>query len=163
MFGKCILFHIMFFQRSTWVPLERFPCMWLYFSRYCRVMIQKPLYTESASMSWMWPLPVTVTTRTWLVGNPYKPSFTTATGRGPHPMYVLDSIMGLFLSAFSMLGGTCTGTREYAGSPSRSPGHIKWMFLKESRGTFRGDLGYANDMHAGKLPYMAWWLHLRLS
>ena len=68
-----------------------------------------------------------------------------------------------FLSAFNMPGGTCTGTREYAGSPSRSPGHIKWMLLKEPRGTFKGDLGYANDMHAGKLPYMAWWLHLRLS
>ena len=34
------------------------------------------------------PLPVRVTTRiiTFLVGNPYKPSFTTVTGRGPHPI-----------------------------------------------------------------------------
>ena len=33
------------------------------------------------------PLPVTVTTRiiTFLIGNPYKPSFTTVTVRGPHP------------------------------------------------------------------------------
>ena len=36
------------------------------------------------------PLPVTVKTRiiTFLVGNPYKPSFATATGRGPHPIYI---------------------------------------------------------------------------
>ena len=36
------------------------------------------------------PLPVTVTTRiiTFLVGDPYKPSFTNVTGRGPHPMYM---------------------------------------------------------------------------
>ena len=35
------------------------------------------------------PLPVTVTTRiiTFLVGNPYKPSFATVTGKGPHPRY----------------------------------------------------------------------------
>ena len=33
------------------------------------------------------PLPVTVTTRiiTFSVGDPYKPSFSTVTGRGPHP------------------------------------------------------------------------------
>ena len=34
------------------------------------------------------PLPVTVTTRIidiFSVGNPYKPSFTTVTGWGPHP------------------------------------------------------------------------------
>ena len=33
------------------------------------------------------PLTVTVTTRiiTLLVGNPYKPSFTTVTVRGPYP------------------------------------------------------------------------------
>ena len=35
------------------------------------------------------PLTVTVTTRiiTFLVGNPYKPSFATVTVRGPHPSY----------------------------------------------------------------------------
>ena len=35
------------------------------------------------------PHPVTVTTRiiTFLVGNPYKPSFATVTGRGVVPMY----------------------------------------------------------------------------
>ena len=34
------------------------------------------------------PLPVTVTTRiiTFLVGDPYKPSFATVTGRGDNPM-----------------------------------------------------------------------------
>ena len=42
------------------------------------------------------PLTVTVTTRTisykpsFLVGNPYKPSFPTVTVRGPHPMYHLQ-------------------------------------------------------------------------
>ena len=36
------------------------------------------------------PLPVTVTTRiiTFLVGNPYKPSFVTVTGRGDNPRYI---------------------------------------------------------------------------
>ena len=39
------------------------------------------------------PHPVTVTTRiiTFLVGNPYKPSFVTVTGRGPHPIYIYIS------------------------------------------------------------------------
>ena len=37
------------------------------------------------------PLPVTVTTRviTNSVGNPYKPSFATVTGRGPHPRHII--------------------------------------------------------------------------
>ena len=35
------------------------------------------------------PLPVTVTRIvTCLIGNPYKPSFATVTGRGPHPIYI---------------------------------------------------------------------------
>ena len=36
------------------------------------------------------PLPVTVTTRiiTFLVGDPYKPSFATVTGRGNNPKYM---------------------------------------------------------------------------
>ena len=36
------------------------------------------------------PLPITVTTRiiTFLVGDSYKPSFATVTGRGPHPKNV---------------------------------------------------------------------------
>ena len=39
------------------------------------------------------PFPVTVTTRiiTFLVGDPYKPSFATITGRGDNPMYMLTS------------------------------------------------------------------------
>ncbi len=39
------------------------------------------------------PLPVTVTTRiiTFLVGDPYKPSFATVTGRGDNPRYGLFS------------------------------------------------------------------------
>ncbi len=41
------------------------------------------------SMIWVVPLPVTVTTRivTFLVGDPYKPSFATVTGRGDNPKY----------------------------------------------------------------------------
>ena len=37
----------------------------------------------------LYPLPVTVTTRiiTFLVGDPYKPSFATVTGRGDNPSY----------------------------------------------------------------------------
>ena len=36
------------------------------------------------------PLPVTVTTKiiTFLVGDPYKPSFATVTGRGDDPRYI---------------------------------------------------------------------------
>ena len=39
------------------------------------------------------PLPVTVTTRiiTFLVGDPYKPSFATVTGRGDNPIYIVFS------------------------------------------------------------------------
>ena len=40
---------------------------------------------------WVWPparMPVTTRTITFLVGNPYKPLFTTVTGRGPHPRYI---------------------------------------------------------------------------
>ena len=38
------------------------------------------------------PLTLTVTTKvtTFLVGNPYKPSFTTVTVRGPHPIYLMQ-------------------------------------------------------------------------
>ena len=40
------------------------------------------------------PLPVTVTTRiiTFLIGNPYKPSFATVTGRGHHPTYTHQNL-----------------------------------------------------------------------
>ena len=40
---------------------------------------------------WVVPLPATLTTRniTFLVGDPYKPSFATVTGRGDNPMYTL--------------------------------------------------------------------------
>ncbi len=43
------------------------------------------------------PLTVTVTTRiiTFLVGDPYKPSFTTVTVRGPYPMYTLHIILAV--------------------------------------------------------------------
>ena len=39
------------------------------------------------------PFPVTVTTRNipFLVGDPYKPSFATVTGRGDNPMHSSDS------------------------------------------------------------------------
>ena len=51
------------------------------------------------------PLPVTVTTRTitFLVGNPYKPSFATVTGRGPHLARVFQChplITQIFLVTF---------------------------------------------------------------
>ena len=41
------------------------------------------------------PLPVTVTTRitTCLVLDPFKPSFTTATGKRPHPNYCVCSLI----------------------------------------------------------------------
>ncbi len=40
------------------------------------------------SVNWVWPphrIPVTTKIITCLIGNPYKPSFTTVTVRGPHP------------------------------------------------------------------------------
>ena len=42
------------------------------------------MFKQSVGLS---PLPVTVTTRiiTFLVGDPYKPSFATVTGRGDNP------------------------------------------------------------------------------
>ena len=45
------------------------------------------------------PLTVTVTTKiiTFLIGNPYKPSFTTVTVRGPHPNYIIIFIIGQWL------------------------------------------------------------------
>ena len=52
------------------------------------------------------PLPVTVTTRiiTFLVGNPYKPSFTTVTGRGPHPSYIhIIKILNIILLSISKI------------------------------------------------------------
>ena len=41
-------------------------------------------------IGWNYPHPVTVTTRiiTFLVGNPYKPSFATVTGWGVDPKYI---------------------------------------------------------------------------
>ena len=47
------------------------------------------------------PHPVTVTTRiiTFLVGNPYKPSFATVTGWGVDPIYILVTYM-LLLANF---------------------------------------------------------------
>ena len=48
------------------------------------------------------PHPVTVTTRiiTFLVGNPYKPSFATVTGWGVDPMYAIQKLGGWFQSLF---------------------------------------------------------------
>ena len=40
------------------------------------------------SVNWVWPphrIPVTTKIIICLIGNPYKPSFTTVTVRGPHP------------------------------------------------------------------------------
>ncbi len=45
---------------------------------------------ESVSCVGCGPLPVTVT---FSVGNPYKPSFTTVTGRGPHPNHVYQILL----------------------------------------------------------------------
>ena len=50
------------------------------------------------------PLPVRVTTRiiTFLVGDPYKPSFATVTGRGDNPMYTPFPLEGFVSVVFSM-------------------------------------------------------------
>ena len=60
------------------------------------------------------PFPVTVTTRiaTFLVGNPYKPSFATVTGRGPHPRNTF-----LFFPHFShiFLGAGAVGIFVHVG------------------------------------------------
>ena len=62
----------------------------------------RDIYHLSIGLS---PLPVTVTTRiiTCLVGDPHKPSFATATGRGDNPIYLLQvrimSLTNLFVEA----------------------------------------------------------------
>ena len=63
------------------------------------------------------PLTVTVTTRiiTFLVGNPYKPSFPTVTGRGPHPSY--NPLILTFDPNF--LPGTSVGQVECSQSNSQ--------------------------------------------
>ena len=55
-------------------------------------MVFQALFFKDMSVfrgeSWVWPPPrIPVTTRiiTFLIGNRYKPSFATVTGRGPHP------------------------------------------------------------------------------
>ncbi len=49
------------------------------------------------------PHPVTVTTRiiTFLIGNPYKPSFATVTGKGDNPMYTQEIQVNYLLNCFS--------------------------------------------------------------
>ena len=44
---------------------------------------------------WLSPFPVAVTTRIipFLVGNPYKPSFATVTGKGDNPRYITNMYM----------------------------------------------------------------------
>ena len=48
------------------------------------------------------PLTVTVTTRiiTFLVGDPYKPAFTTVTVRGPYPRYI--DVTNLLLTSWDI-------------------------------------------------------------
>ena len=77
-------------------------------SRDCRVLVGLSGYegpsTSLLSVLCIGSLPVTVTTRiiTFSVGDPHKHSFTTVTGRGPHPSYVslcvLMSLGGLQLA-----------------------------------------------------------------
>ena len=54
------------------------------------------------------PLTVTVTTRiiTFLVGDPYKPSFPTVTVRGPHPRYMgmLRTCLSQHLKRYVLFG-----------------------------------------------------------
>ena len=52
-----------------------------------------PFFYGALGMSWVVPLPrMPVTTRIvmFLVGDPYKPSFATVTGRGDNPRHVLS-------------------------------------------------------------------------
>ena len=55
------------------------------------------------------PHPVTVTTRiiSFLVGNPYKPSFVTVTGRGPHPRYLCSDLYFAFKNALCPFRRLC--------------------------------------------------------
>ena len=41
----------------------------------------------------------------FLIGNPYKPSFTTVTMRGPHPKYTIGLNPDLYLAKHSLVGG----------------------------------------------------------
>ena len=64
--------------------------------------------TLKGNICWMWPPPrIPVTTRiiTFLVGNPYKPSFTTFTVRGPHPKHM--AIWFVFTRCWAFHMGTC--------------------------------------------------------
>ena len=60
------------------------------------------------------PLPVRVTTRiiTFLVGNPYKPSFPLLLGRGDNPIYIYIYILIYVLHRYIY----CLGTYEDIGS-----------------------------------------------
>ena len=58
-------------------------------------VVGQPLYDRDSPFTkrivWVWPphrIPVTTKIIiTFFIGNPYKPSFTTVTVRGPHPTY----------------------------------------------------------------------------
>ena len=58
-------------------------------------VVGQPLYDRDSPFTkrivWVWPphrIPVTTKILiTFFIGNPYKPSFTTVTVRGPHPTY----------------------------------------------------------------------------
>ena len=54
-------------------------------------VLKKTIYTYIYIYFGLSPCPVTVTTRIiiFLVGDPYKPSFATVTGRGDNPIYTI--------------------------------------------------------------------------
>ena len=68
----------------------------------CQFAMKNIMVDQSVGQKlWLWlgccPLPVTVTTRiiTFLVENPYKPSFATVTGWGVDPSYDYETAMRL--------------------------------------------------------------------
>ncbi len=70
------------------------------------------------------PFPVTVTTRiiTFLVGNPYKPSLATVTGKGDNPTYSdVYGRNGLFPLTYPVLH--CVGISPALGSLAAHPRH----------------------------------------
>ena len=70
-----------------------------YFQGLCLLLVSGSVVYVGLS-----PLPVTVTTRiiTFLVGDPYKPSFATVTGRGDNPKFI-----PLLTTGFKNISGGC--------------------------------------------------------
>ena len=95
-------------RKLTWIPKMmglgkgNGTLKWRHFW-YLYVRFPSGEYIKDRGIRWVWPLPATVSTRiiTFLVGDSYKPLFTTVTGMGPHPRYTCY----LKFSSFRLVDG----------------------------------------------------------